>query len=793
MRAVRTGLIAGPAAGLAVGVVVLATLAVGAGLGATGWVAGVVCAVVINGLLARGLARGDDDGLTPGDWVTLLRAMLVAGVTALVADAFYRPAAVLALVGLAAAALVLDAVDGRVARRTHTETALGARFDMEVDAWLILVLSVYAVRQVGAWVLVIGAARYVFVAAGWFAPWLRASAPPRYWNKVVAAIQGIVLTVAAADVLPRAVTEVIVVVAAVLLAESFGREVAWLWRHRQVEGHAHPASPALVSLRSASVTVLAGLLVWLVLVAPLQVTWLVPIAFVRIPAEGLIIVALALILPPLARRVMAAVFGVALGLLFILKILDMGFFAVFDRQFDMLTDWSYFTAGLGVLGDTIGRVGAMVVVAVVAILLIAIVVLVMPWAVLRLLRAVAQRRRESLLGVAAASIVWVVCAVTGVQMGPGGWVASTNATSLVYQRVHKLRHALADRHVFAAQISHDAVAGTFGSCLLADLRGKDVLLVFVESYGRVAVHGSSFAPGVDAALKAGTRTLQAAGFSSRSAFLKSPTFGGISWLAHSTMEAGVWVNSQQRYNQLLASDRTTLASAFKRAGWRTVSDVPANTRSWPQGALFYRFDQFYNALNVGYRGPKFSYATMPDQYTLEALRRLELAKANRPPIMAEIDLVSSHDPWTPLPHLVPWSDVGDGSVFDAMPAQGESPTVVFKDPRKVRALYGQSIEYSMNSLFSFVATYPDPNLVLIVLGDHQPWKLVSGESPGHDVPISIIAHDPAVLNRITGWDWQEGMLPGTDAPVWPMSAFRDRFLTAFSQTCVPAHGGVTGG
>jgi hypothetical protein len=77
---------------------------------------------------------------------------------------------------------------------------------MEVDAFLILVLSVFVARSLGAWVLAIGAMRYVFVVAGWALPWLREPLPPRYWRKVVAAIQGIVLVCAAADVLPATLT-----------------------------------------------------------------------------------------------------------------------------------------------------------------------------------------------------------------------------------------------------------------------------------------------------------------------------------------------------------------------------------------------------------------------------------------------------------------------------------------------------------------------------------------------------------------------------------------------------------
>jgi hypothetical protein len=147
--------------------------------------------------------------------------------------------------------------------------------------------------------------------------------------------------------------------------------------------------------------------------------------------------------------------------------------------------------------------------------------------------------------------------------------------------------------------------------------------------------------------------------------------------------------------------------------------------------------------------------------------------------MAEIDLVSSHTPWAPLPHLVPWNAVGDGSVFDPMPARGASPSVVWRSPHRVQAGYAASVVYTLDTLVSFVQSSPDPNLVLVVLGDHEPATIVSGEGASHDVPVSVIARDPAVLDRISGWGWQPGLRPHPDAPVWRMDSFRDRFLTAF--------------
>lgn len=231
----------GPAVGVLGLFGLLTELTVDGGLSPTGWLVGLGCAALGYLTLAGALARRGGFGLGPADRVTLLRAVLVGGVAALAAGSGSRAL----LVALAVIALVLDAVDGQVARRTRTVSALGARFDLEVDAFLILVLSCYLARPIGGWVLAIGMARYAFVIAGWLVPALREPSPPRYWCKVVAAIQGIVLTVVAAQLLPVRLAESVLVVSLLLLAESFGRQAWWLLRHA-------PAQPVPVLLRAGS-------------------------------------------------------------------------------------------------------------------------------------------------------------------------------------------------------------------------------------------------------------------------------------------------------------------------------------------------------------------------------------------------------------------------------------------------------------------------------------------------------------------------------------------------------------
>jgi hypothetical protein len=514
-----------------------------------------------------------------------------------------------------------------------------------------------------------------------------------------------------------------------------------------------------------AVSAVALLLVWFAMVFPDQLSRLTPAALLRLPVEGLILVALVLVLPAAARRVLAAVVGVGLGLLAILKILDMGFFEVLGRPFSPLTDWSYLRSATGLLRDSVGPYWTVAAVGAAVLLLIAVLVLMIR-SVLRLSRTTTRHRASFAWIVSALAVVWLLCVALGVQVG-GGPVAATAAAGFT--------HPEADETLAV----DDPFAASPGSDLLTGLRGKDVLVVFVESYGRVAVQDSTFSPGVDALLTRGTKALEADGFFSRSAFLTSPTYAGISWLAHSTLQSGLWIDSQQRYNQLLQTDRLTLSAAFKRAGWRTVAASPSNTEDWPEGMAFYQYDHIYDCRNVGYAGPGFGYASMPDQYTLAALQRNELAKPNHPPVMAEIDLVSSHGPWAPLPRMIDWKDVGDGSVYADMPAQGKKPEDLLGHPVLIQAAYAESIHYSMEALISFVQTFHDDDLVVVALGDHQPAAIVSGPDASRDVPITIIAHDPEVMNRVESWGWEPGMLPSPHAPVWPMDAFRDRFLTAY--------------
>lgn len=543
------------------------------------------------------------------------------------------------------------------------------------------------------------------------------------------------------------------------------------WRRRW-----WPTSPTWRTRLSTIWAVVAVLLVWVALVAPARPAELQPTTLLRLPLEGLVLVGVLLVLPARARRPVAAAAGLVLGLLCLLKVLDLGFWLAVDRPFNAFNDGGYADSATSLLFDSVGTAGAVLALLVGGLAVLGIV-LGLPLAVLRVNGLLTAHRAGVVRTAAALLAGWTVLAVTGASAGAGA-IASASDAGLVAGHWRQLRAEIADERRFDRQLAADPRAATPPT--LAGLRGKDVLLVFVESYGRFALEGPSAAP-VTAALDEGTQQLAAAGFHVRSGFLTSPTFGGVSWLAHSTLQTGLWVDSQSRYDRLLGSGHSTLTGFFGDAGWRTVLDIPSSDPPWPEGQRLYGFDRMYGAPDVGYAGPPFGYARIPDQYTLQQLYENELAATGRGPVMAEVDLVSSHTPWAPLPRMMPWELLGNGTgywpMLDGQPSQVE----VWSDTGRLRTAYATSIAYSLRSLVGFLQRYGDDDLVTIVLGDHQPNSFVTGQGAGHDVPISVIARDPAVIRRIEGWGWEDGLRPSPDAPVSPMNTFRGRFLAAFEQ------------
>ncbi|AMW10366.1 CDP-alcohol phosphatidyltransferase [Streptomyces qaidamensis] len=545
----------------------------------------------------------------------------------------------------------------------------------------------------------------------------------------------------------------------------------------------HPRTARALHLTT---TALAAVLVLGALLLPNTLPALEAAGFARIPAEAVIGAVVVLALPRRPRLVAAVLYGLGLTVLTTVNLLDMGFNEYLGRGFNAALDWDLLPDAQAYVEDTLGG-GVATAAAVGAVVLVLLVAAVMVAASIRLATVLARHRVRATKGALIAGTVWVTCSALGLTLF-GGPIASERGAGALRAHAQRTVQSLRDEAAFVKQSKADTFGNTPPAQLLPDLRGKDVIFTFIESYGRSAVEDPIMAPGVGRTLDTSTKVLEKAGFAARSGWLTSATYGGSSWLGHSTTMSGLWIDNQRRYRTVSAGDHLTLTKAFQKTGaWDTVGVMPGVQKGWPE-EKWYGLDKLYDSRDLGYRGPKFSWSTMPDQYALEAFQRQVHGKKRDKPLMSFVILTSSHQPWAPLPEMVGWDELGDGSVFAAIQKAGNKASDVLTDTTKSREEYGRSIQYSLTSLTQWLERYGTDDTVLVFLGDHQPIARVSGNGASRDVPVSIVAKDPKVLDKVAGWNWTEGLKPDRDAPVWKMSSFRDRFLKAFGSTPHPSKG-----
>ncbi|SON57615.1 Phosphoglycerol transferase, alkaline phosphatase superfamily [Hartmannibacter diazotrophicus] len=526
----------------------------------------------------------------------------------------------------------------------------------------------------------------------------------------------------------------------------------------------------------------ACILLYLMLLMPASLSHLTWASFALLPVELPLILLAGVLLPAgmlTGFRLIAAVL-VAASLVF--RLADIGSYEALGRAFNPVLDLHLLDAVWRLLSGAVGTVGAFAAAAG-SLLLVLLILLVTYWALGRAIDLVRALPKIS-AGAGLTFSVLALVGLNGVAAGSALNRAVTDfATASLADHVEVAVESFGDLRRFKAEAAVDPVAAIPDAALFDRLKGKDVLLIFVESYGKSAIDGDCCATRTAAALKRFEDRIGRSGFSARTGFLTSTTLGGQSWLAHGSLLSGLKVDNQRRYDALVASDRRTINRDFHKAGWRTVAAMPAISMAWPEGD-FFGYDRVYDAHTLGYKGRPFNWVTMPDQYVLDAVRKFELDKPRDKPVMVEMALISSHAPWTPIPPLIDWKDVGDGTVFNTWSDSGDPPEVVWKDvwhdPSRVREQFSISIAYSLDVLSSYLETYGTDRTVMIFLGDHQPAPLVTGEGAGLDVPIHILARDPAVLDAIDGWHFTRGMVPDAETPVWLMQDFRARFAAAFS-------------
>lgn len=340
-----------------------------------------------------------------------------------------------------------------------------------------------------------------------------------------------------------------------------------------------------------------------------------------------------------------------------------------------------------------------------------------------------------------------------------------------------------DRDVFIAELSEKRGDYADVPGLLSRLGGRDVIMAFIESYGAAALEDPRYAPVVGPRLDDLEARMETAGLHVVSGWLVAPSQGGQSWFGHGSMLSGLWLDTQVRYDLMLGSGRETLIDDFQRAGYRTAALMPAITMAWPEGVRF-GYDEVWAHSDIGYAGPPLNWVTMPDQFTWSFLQNTIRPRDPSRPLFAELGLISSHAPWTPiLPVLDDWDSIDDGSVFERWADAGESPQELWRDTDRVREHYARSVEYAVHAMTSYAERYLDDRTLLIALGDHQPAPLVTGDDAPWDVPIHVLSGDPELLEPFLEWGFVEGGWPAAreDAgATLGMDYFRDWFIRAYS-------------
>ena len=344
------------------------------------------------------------------------------------------------------------------------------------------------------------------------------------------------------------------------------------------------------------------------------------------------------------------------------------------------------------------------------------------------------------------------------------------------ERVRAARRAVRDQSEFSALLADDPVGTGEGAPRFAALDGLDVVVLFVESYGRSYLDAERFAPGARAGLRKIEDELADVGLAARSAWLDSPVRGGRSWLAQATLASGLPLTNHARFQRLLGSDRRSLHALFAGAGWHTAAVLPIVDGRWVEGA-WYDVERFFDRASLGYAGKSFGYVPMPDQYTLAAFQRRVRETADGP-LMASVGLLDSHAPWTPLPLPVPWEEIGDGRLFDGTRRFGQP--LDWSHPEPVRTMYGKSVEATLARIGEYLARHGEEAL-FVVVGDHQPAGVIAGWSTDAHVPVHLVARDPALLARLPDAHFSPGMLPVAEAPVLPMASLRELFASVFER------------
>jgi phosphatidylglycerophosphate synthase len=704
--------------------------------------AGLVLWLAARHLAARTFGAANAVTLVRGTLVVLLAASLGAGATAALAWI---------VVGLGAAAAALDAVDGVLARRRGESSAFGARFDMEVDALLILVLAALAWQhgKAGVWILAAGLLRYLFVAASYALPWLGAALPPSRRRQAVCVVQIVSLLAALAPVVVPPWSTALALSGLAALVWSFGIDVVWLARHARAR-KAAGGEVALTRARHwlALGAALVGLNLALTFHNLWPTLWVVPRAELSIEL-GVLLLALA-VWTSFVRR-LGGMARAALTLLVLALVLgryaEVTTPALYGRPVNLYWDAQHLPKIAAMLAEVAPWWLVGLFAFAIAALLTALTVGI-AWCLGVVARALGSSAGRGAVGGVAALLVGVY--VLGHWLGWSVRYRYSIPVAATY-----LQQA---RFIFAASAAdpnRDLPLVPLPSSDLRRLAGDDVLLMFLESYGAVTYDAPAIARAVAPARDELAHAAAETGRQVVSAYASSPTFGGGSWLAHSSFMSGVEVHDTGDYMLLLTRQRETWPKLFRANGYHTIAVMPGMKNAWPEGA-FYGFDAIHDELKLDYRGPDFGWWRIPDQFSLARAVELGTGGDSRAPVLTFFPTINTHVPFLPVPpYQSDWQQLLTSKPYPAEDVDASLAQI--PDWEALDGPYADSFVYTFTYLAGFLRDRPAADGTLLLIGDHQPAASVAGVGARWDVPVHVVTRREDVAAALLAAGFVEGV------------------------------------
>jgi hypothetical protein len=498
--------------------------------------------------------------------------------------------------------------------------------------------------------------------------------------------------------------------------------------------------------------------------------------------EPLLLLGVIAVLALAGRRLPGALRWLLALLIFIaalVQFVDAVVLSFLDRELDLFFDLPHVPKLLSLFAEAAGvwRATAAVMAAVLGGVA---VIWLFQCAVAAVERALRPSRHAAVcLGIIAATLG--TAAVS--RVGEGQALVGERTLPVIAGQAARLYRAFAVTHGYDRRYDAALAAPQPAPGPLPGLKHRDVYLVFFESYGTVVLDDPRYAARIAPALADFAATTTGAGYHLLSSRIVSPTFGGGSWLAHGTIDAGLKLDPLLT-RLITDTGRQTLPRYLRAAGYRSVEVMPGLKTPEPEHG-FWGFAQSYYAADLGYDGPPFGWFDIPDQYTLRRLDAIEGA-AGHEPLFAQIVLVSSHTPFAPVPpYVADWSDAG---AYRSVSQTQWDHIYAPPDWAHLEAPYLESVVYDLRTLGAWLAGLAGDALVIIV-GDHQPPGFVSGEKQPWTVPIHVLSRDPDLVRPFEALGYVEGAAPPRQGPFKAMESFLGDFITGFAQAAplVAAH------